>query len=285
MVSTWQPQAESWYSTMTFENSSAISEALSSCYALLEGAWSSRSENYKLLSETKLRHSLSSCKSFINLAINKELSSCENSGAYWYSVNMISSATSTVLFIVMTVLIARLRRSNKVKSRMKRYLPERWFDLKNKKKSWFHRATPVQSSPGPTYPTTSTTSPCSHYIPQSPYKSSGAYPTIHGVTQLGSISSIQSQSGAPASPYPVQTPHGPTIIPSSPFPVPASRHHVEIASPPGLRVTTRHPDDVQRQSEVSDSGQIVQGAEIDRQLTIAERNVVERNVGNRDIQY
>ena len=168
---------------------------------------------------------------------------------------------------------------------MKRYLPERWFDLRNKKKSWFHRATPVQSSPGPAFATTSTTSPGSHYIPQSPYKSSGTYPTIHGVTLLGSTPAIQSQSGAPTSPYPVQTLQGPTIIPSSPFPVPASRHHVEIASPPGLRVTTRHPDDVQGQSEVSDSGQIVQGVEIDRQLTIAERNVVERNVGNRDIQY
>jgi len=126
---------------------------------------------------------------------------------------------------------------------MKRYLPERWFDLRNKKKSWFHRATPVQSSPGPAFPTTSTTSPCSHYIPESPYKSSGTYPTIHGVTQLGSISSIQSQSGAPASPYPVQTPRGPTIVTSSPFPVPAHRTHVEITSSPSTNWTPTHTSD------------------------------------------
>jgi len=129
---------ESWYTKMTYENSTMVSEALSSCYGSLEAAWSSRSGNYKLVSETKLRHSLSSCKSFLNLAIHRELSVCEDNGEYWYTVNMASSATSTVLFIVMTILIAKLRRSNKVKSRMKRHLPERFFDPKKSHGSTGH---------------------------------------------------------------------------------------------------------------------------------------------------
>ena len=138
MVSSWNPKTETWYTNMAMKNSSTIAESLTSCYALLEGAWSARSEGFKFISEPKLRHALSSCKAFINLAISKELSACETEASYWYSVNLLSSAISTVLFIAMTCLIARLRRSNRVKSKMKRYLPERWFDKGNKSKSWFH---------------------------------------------------------------------------------------------------------------------------------------------------
>ena len=54
MVSSWNPRTESWYTNMAYENSSTIAEALTSCYSLLEGSWSTRSEGYKFLSEPKL---------------------------------------------------------------------------------------------------------------------------------------------------------------------------------------------------------------------------------------
>merc|ERR1712030_33096 len=101
---------------MAYENSTTIADSLTSCYALLEASWSTRSENYKFLSESKLRHALSSCKAFINLAISKELTHQESEAAYWFQVNLLSSALSTVLFITMTCLIARLRRSNRLRS-------------------------------------------------------------------------------------------------------------------------------------------------------------------------
>merc|ERR1712237_74391 len=146
MVSTWNPQSESWYSKMSMENSSTISESLTSCYALLEASWSTRSAGNRFISEPRLRHALSSCKAFINLAIQTELSSCQTEASYWYTVNLLSSAVGTVLFIAITCLIARLRRSNRVKSKMKRFLPERWFDMENKQKSWFHRSPPKAKS-------------------------------------------------------------------------------------------------------------------------------------------
>ena len=102
MVSAWNPHTETWYSNMAMENSSTISESLASCYALLESSWSTRSAGNRFISEPRLRHALSSCKAFINLAIQKELSSCQTEASYWYSVNLLSSAIGTVLFITLT---------------------------------------------------------------------------------------------------------------------------------------------------------------------------------------
>ena len=277
---------------MKYENSSTVSEALSSCYGTLEATWSSKSGNYRLVSETKLQNSISSCKGFLSLAINKELSICHDNGAYWYRVNVASGATSTLLFIVLTILFARLRRSNKLKNKMKRHLPEKFFNVKDKNKSCFtwKRKSP---SPGPAYHTTTpiyqplhSTSPSSpafsttttkesdyHYILENPYKISGQFNNIQGSSQLGPIPLTQPQHvlttpsypsrtissptigsslpGAPASPYPTQTLHGNTAGSSSSVPVPAARQHVEI-----------------RQVESIESGQTLQGAEMDRNVFI-----------------
>ena len=142
MAPGWNPKTEDWYTSISrsYENSTSIGDALTSCYSLLEASWSTRSENYKFLSESKLRHALSSCKSFLNLAISKELHKQESEAAYWYNVNLLSSALSTILFIAITYLIARLRRSNSLRGRMKRYMPEKWFDRADKTKSWFRRS-------------------------------------------------------------------------------------------------------------------------------------------------
>ena len=128
----WNPKMEDWYTSISrsYENSTTIGDALTSCYSLLEASWSTRSENYKFLSESKLRHALSSCKSFLNLAISKEIHRQESEAAYWFNVNLVSSALSTVLFIAITFTIARLRRSNTLRQRMKRYMPDKWFDRK-----------------------------------------------------------------------------------------------------------------------------------------------------------
>ena len=202
MVSNWNPRTETWYTNMAMENSSTIAESLTSCYALLEGAWGARSEGYKLVSEPKLRHALSSCKAFINLAISNQLSACETEASYWYSVNLLSSAISTVLFIAMTCLIARLRRSNRVKSKMKRYLPERWFDKGNKSKSWFHRS-PPKAKPRTAFTATAPVNMAPQYTQQGQYKSTGIYPTLQGMTGVGTTPALQGQSGIPGSPYPV----------------------------------------------------------------------------------
>ena len=59
---------------------------------------------------------------------------------YWFTVNMVTSILSTLLFIILEIILQRLRRSNRLRSKMERFLPtskhkesKPWFK-KNKKK-------------------------------------------------------------------------------------------------------------------------------------------------------
>ena len=140
-----------------------------------------------------------------------------------------------------------------------------------------------------------------------PYKPSGQYDNIHGVTQMGSSLLQQSQTctpsssyptrkpqiigsslslpGAPITPYPTQLMRGATIGSNSTLPVPAARQLGEIPFPRGLQVSHRH-EDMQRQTEALEGGQTLQGAEMmDRNLYIAEKNAEEKNVINKDAHY
>ena len=188
----WNPQREEWWTSVSssYENITSIGDALTSCYSLLEASWSTRSENYKFLSETKLRHALSSCKTFLNLSIAKELHRQESEAQYWFNVNLISSALSTVLFIAITFTIARLRRLTILRQRMKRYMPNSWFEKKTTPTSWFKKS----PSPTKTKPTFSTQLPVQitpeYHLPN-PYH----LPLTHQAQQ--------GMPGAPPTPYPV----------------------------------------------------------------------------------
>ena len=274
-------ELESWFTEMKYENSTTVSEALSSCYGALENTWSSKSGNYRVVSETKLRTSISSCKGFLSLAISKELSTCRDNGDYWYRVNVASGATSTILFIFMTILLTRLRRSNRIKNKLKSYRPH--LDVKKKSFfSWMRKSpSPGQTHPAmtPAYQPLHMTSPSTpafstsniqesdyNYILENPYNTAAPgpaqlSPVFMPRAQLGpmtspgpprtmnspALGSTTAVPGAPSSPYPTLTPRGQLTGPNTAVPTPTVRQHVEI-----------------RQAETIDSGQILQGAEMDR---------------------
>ena len=107
---------------------------------LLESSWLVRSEGLLFLSEVKFRHSLSSCKTFFNLACLHEVRNNRYDAEYWFHVNMVTSILSTLLSIMLGIILQRLRRSNRLRSKMQRFLPtsknkesQLWYK-KNKKK-------------------------------------------------------------------------------------------------------------------------------------------------------
>ena len=89
----------------------------------MEASWVRRSNGFKYLSDHKLRHCLSSCKTFLNLAVLKELQDDRNEASYWFWTKVPTSALSTVMFVFTTFLVARLRRLTRVRQKMKRFLP------------------------------------------------------------------------------------------------------------------------------------------------------------------
>ena len=55
---------------------------------------------------------------------------------YWFTVNMVTSILSTLLFIFLGILLQRLRRSNRLRAKMERFLPT----SKNKQsKPWYKK--------------------------------------------------------------------------------------------------------------------------------------------------
>ena len=66
MFGKWNAARENWWTSTSsmYENITSIGDALMSCYSLLESSWSVRSKGVQFLSELKLRHSLSSWKTF-----------------------------------------------------------------------------------------------------------------------------------------------------------------------------------------------------------------------------
>ena len=91
---------------------------MTSCYSLLESSWSVRSKGLRFLSELKLHHSMSLCKTFLNLAVLYEVRENRYTAEYWFTVNLVTSITSTLLVIVMGILLQRLRRSNRIRAKM-----------------------------------------------------------------------------------------------------------------------------------------------------------------------
>ena len=193
----WNPQREEWWTSVSssYENITSIGDALTSCYTLMEASWSTRSENYKFLSETKLRHVLSSCKTFLNLSIAKELQQDKNEAQYWFHVNLATSALSTILFIVITFMVARLRRSTRLRQRMKQYMPTSWFEKKSVATAWYKKTPTLRKQKSPFPP--QHLQPPVHIVPDYPQQDPYHQP-IANHTQQGS-----SMPGAPGGQYPV----------------------------------------------------------------------------------
>ena len=125
MFGNWNAARESWWTSTssTYENITSVGDALTTCYSLLESSWSVRSKGLRFLSELKLRHSMSSCKTFLNLACLHEVRENRYTAENWFRVNLVTSITSTLLFIVLGILLQRLRRSNRIRAKMEQFLP------------------------------------------------------------------------------------------------------------------------------------------------------------------
>ena len=106
---------ESWWTSTSssYENITSICDALTTCCSLLESSWSIRREGLQFLNELKLRYSLSSCKTFLNLACLHEVSNNQQDATYNFKVNLATSILLTLLFITMGIIMQRLRRSNR----------------------------------------------------------------------------------------------------------------------------------------------------------------------------
>merc|ERR1712240_395567 len=124
MFGKWALARESWWTSTssTYENITSIGDALTTCYSLLESGWSVRSEGLRFLSELKLRHSMSSRKTFLNLAVLPEVRENCYTAEYWFTLNLVTSITSTLLFIIMGILLQKLRRSNRIRAKLERFL-------------------------------------------------------------------------------------------------------------------------------------------------------------------
>ena len=96
--------------------------------SMLESSGSVRSEWLHFLNEYKLHHSLSSCKTFLNSAVLSEVQQNRVDAEWWFTMNLISSLLSALMFIFLSIIIARLRWSNRLRSRKAKYLPTSWKD-------------------------------------------------------------------------------------------------------------------------------------------------------------
>ena len=105
MFGKWNAARENWWTSIssTYENITLIGDALTRCYSLLESSWSVRSEGVRFLSELKFCHSLSLCKTFLNLAYQHEVRENRYTAEYWFTVNMVTSILSTLLFNFMGI--------------------------------------------------------------------------------------------------------------------------------------------------------------------------------------
>lgn len=121
-------EGESWWTSTasTYESISIIGDVLTTCYSMLESLWSVRSEGLCFLNENKLCHSLSICKIFQILAILSEAQQNRGDLEWWFTMNLISLLLFALMFIFLSNIIARLRLSNRLRSRMAKYLPTSW---------------------------------------------------------------------------------------------------------------------------------------------------------------
>ena len=79
----------------------------------------------------------------------KELQQNRNEAEYWFYTNISTSTLSAILFVFTTYMFARLRRSTKLRQKMKKFLPSSWFQ---KKKTPWYRRSPMKKKTTP-FPT------------------------------------------------------------------------------------------------------------------------------------
>ena len=139
-------------------------------------------------------------------------------------------------------------------------MPEKWFDRADKTKSWFFRS-PKPAKPTPAFSPTAPVQMAPNYISQSQYKLPVMHPGLQGVTGMDILPGLQNMPGAPGSPYPVA----------------AYRHSHDTSNVVNNVATASQLSDIRRQSEAAARDRAAEGAVIDRQLAIAERNRGGRN--------
>ena len=125
---------------------------------------------------------------------------------------------------------------------------------------------PKQAKPRIAFSATAPADMAPHYMQQSQYKMPGIYPVLQGVTGMDTTPGLQNLPGAPGSPYPVAT----------------YWHSLDTSNVTNNIVTAGQYTDIKRQSEASVRDRAAEGAAIDRQIAIAERNTGGRNNGQRD---
>ena len=121
-------------------------------------------------------------------------------------LNLATSALSTILFIITTYTVARLRRSTRLRQKMKQFMPISWFEKKKESTPWYKKA-PIkrkQKSPFPTqhlqppvqvvpdYPQQDPFhQPIAHHTQESPGMPGGQYPVAAARNSL-SVNTINS---------------------------------------------------------------------------------------------
>ena len=99
-ITHWDDSKETWFKSLMEDHKINFTrEALQMCWSLIESSWSIRSETYRFVHNTNLRHALTSCKNVLNLAIETEKNEDEQNMRFWFIMNCVTSGIATVLLI------------------------------------------------------------------------------------------------------------------------------------------------------------------------------------------
>ena len=110
----------------------------------------------------------------------------------------------------------------------------------------------------------------------------GIYPALQGMTGGNTTPGLQNQAvyqGVTGTTPGLQNQAG---APGCPYPVAAYRHNIDTTNMTNNVVTAGHYNDIRRQPEASVRDRSSEGAAIDRQIAITERNTGGQNIGQRD---
>ena len=107
---------EAWFNSLVIDQKiNSTGEALQTCFSLIEGSWSRRSETFRFVHDTKLWHALTSCRSILNLAIESEKNESASSVEFWFWMNMVTSGIATLLLVFSSYFYKKLRDSRTVR--------------------------------------------------------------------------------------------------------------------------------------------------------------------------
>ena len=114
-----------------YKNITSVGDTLTTCYSMLKSSWSLQSEGLQFHNEYNFCHLLSSYKTFLNLAVLNKLRSNRANTEWWFTMNLLTSLLSALMFVLPFIILTRLRRSNRLRSKMAVYLLTSWKDKGN----------------------------------------------------------------------------------------------------------------------------------------------------------